>query len=242
MTNFAAVASTGGGHRRRVGQPIPRAIRALRQRGPLRALQSVFDVVEDKRFDLRNGVVTHGVHELIDLEIHSPNSAHGSTCMPVRVGHLRRVFRALPIDPTDWTLVDLGAGDGRVLFAADEFGFGRAIGIEFAEELCRAAEANRASFEKKHKRHPRIEIRHADATSLDRIPEPAVFYAYNPFDAEVMAQVARRIAELRAGASTQPSWFCYTNAAFPALIDEIPGAAWHSEVIWGGETSAIWSL
>lgn len=241
MRNSAARASTGGGTRRRGSRPISRSIRALRQRGPLRALQSVSDVVEDKRFDLRNGVVTHGVHELIDLEIQSPNSAHGSTCMPVRVGHLRRVFRGLPINPPEWTLVDLGAGKGRVLVAADEFGFGHAIGIEFAEELCRTAEANRAAFEKKHKRHPRFEIRHADAASLDRIPEPTVFYAYNPFDAEVMAQVARRIAEFRA-VSTQPSWFCYTNPAFPALIEAIPGAAWHSEVVWGGETSAIWSL
>lgn len=226
----------------RGGMGLPsRAWRALRGRGVARSAQSLLDVLEDEWFERRHQVKTDGVHELDGLAIRSKNRQHGSQYMPVRVGHLRRVLKLLPIDPGRWNLVDLGSGKGRVLVLADLMGFEKSIGVEFAADLCNAATANKLAFEKRHGRSSGIEVRHADVTAMSVAAAPTVFYAYNPFKSNVMAQAVQRIDEARA-LHGQPAWFCYTNPAAPTLIDDLPGAKRYAEFSWGGESSIIWSL
>ncbi len=218
-----------------------RVLNSIRSRGLKRSVQSVSDVVEDWRFERKHGLSTKGLIDLTDLEIDSENIQQGKSYMPARVGHLRQVFNALPIDRASWTLVDLGSGKGRVLIAGAELGFGRVIGVEFAADLCRDAEANKAAYETRLGADSGIEIWHTDATTMQIDPEPTVFYAYNPFELDVMTKVVNRIASLQAD-SGQPVWFCYTNHIASDALDDLPNATRYATVKWGGEETIIWKL
>jgi predicted RNA methylase len=44
--------------------------------------------------------------------------------------------------PREKSLIDVGSGKGRVMVAAAHYGFKNIIGVDFAKELCAAAERN----------------------------------------------------------------------------------------------------
>jgi hypothetical protein len=83
--------------------------------------------------------------------------------------------------------VDLGSGKGRALLLAAHHPFKRIVGIEFAEELHRAAAANVELM----RDASRIELIHGDASEYSLPPGPVVLYLYNPFDRPLMTAVAK---------------------------------------------------
>ena len=93
-------------------------------------------------FDRRHGVDTAGIVRLGALRIESPNRDLGVRYQPSDPDDFRSLVEALPIDPKDYVLVDLGSGKGRVLLLASEFPFRRVVGVEFSQELNEIAERN----------------------------------------------------------------------------------------------------
>jgi predicted RNA methylase len=100
----------------------------------------------------------------------------------------------LTIDFANFTFIDVGAGKGRALILAARFPFRRLIGVEFAVELVKAAEANLAMPAVVRLSRSRIEMIHTDALTFDFPPhDPLVVYLFNPFGASIIRGIAKNL-------------------------------------------------
>lgn len=128
---------------------------------------------------------------------------------------LRPMSRAAACKPTD-RLVDLGCGKGRVVcwFARESVAICR--GVDIDPELTEAARRN---AERLRGSKAPIEIVCADATEAN-LDDATVVTMYNPFGAEVMSEVGRRLAESVAKAP-RPLRVVYANPVhLKALTDQ----------------------
>lgn len=158
---------------------------------------------ENRRFDARHGTDTLADVRLQGLSIASDNRRRGNRYHPTPPRSLRHVLARLGIRPADYTFVDIGSGKGRTLLVASGLGFQRVIGVEFAEELHRVAQANVQAYARHGgTRADRIELVLADATQYALPDGHLVLYFFQPFDAVVLRQVlanVRRAAQARTG-------------------------------------------
>lgn len=109
--------------------------------------------------------------------------------MPAPVRTIRSIFDALPIIPSQFSLIDIGSGKGRALFVGAEAGFARCIGVERNPALCRTARRNLVAWQSRTEATTLIDIQRGDATCFAFPPGPLVVFMYNPFGAETMERV-----------------------------------------------------
>jgi SAM-dependent methyltransferase len=103
----------------------------------------------------------------------------------------RRLLDTMPADVRSGAFLDFGSGKGRALLIAQRYGFARVIGIEASEELCMIAKAN--AVRSRRGACP-VEVRLGDAARFEIPDDVTVAYFYNPFETEVMQQVASNLA------------------------------------------------
>jgi hypothetical protein len=156
-------------------------------------LAAIYDEVIDRvGFDRRYRIDTGIVGR------HGGKAAAGGivNCgyMPTPVRTLRSLLAALPIDPPDFTLVDLGSGKGRVLIVGAEGGFRHCIGVEISPALCATSVDNLTDWRQATGATTPIEIVGVDAAAYEFPLTPLVVFLYNPFSRAVMAAVARNLA------------------------------------------------
>jgi Methyltransferase domain len=147
----------------------------------------------DIDYDSTHDLDTGGKIELNDLSIDSDSKWQGTFYQAVFPDHFRESIESTSINPQDYLFVDIGAGKGRALFLAQDMGFRRVIGIEFAQELVRICEENIRRRAADARSRPPIEILHMDGLSFDLPEEPTVLYLFNPFGQELMIRMAERI-------------------------------------------------
>lgn len=85
--------------------------------------------------------------------------------------------------------LDVGSGKGFVLAQAKQYGFSQVGGVEYDEALC---EICRHNLERLGITQG-IQVYQGDACTFTGYGDYDVFYFYNPFKAELMDQVIRRI-------------------------------------------------
>jgi SAM-dependent methyltransferase len=109
---------------------------------------------------------------------------------PIRV--TRWWLRELPERLDGYTLIDVGSGKGRPLFAAAlaDQGFRRLVGVEYVRELHEAAVANVGRF---GDHGSPIELELGDARAYEFPPEPLVVHFANPFGESVMQTVRENL-------------------------------------------------
>jgi SAM-dependent methyltransferase len=61
---------------------------------------------------------------------------------PINEDFFREIIDAIPIDVSQYTFVDVGAGKGNALILAGEYNFKHSIGIELSEELINVGKLN----------------------------------------------------------------------------------------------------
>jgi SAM-dependent methyltransferase len=199
---------------------LRRFIAAIRTRGVRRTLESVVDVAEGLWFEHRLRVDTADTIHISELSIDSPSRASGRGYEAVRVGHLRRVLARIPVE-AGACFVDFGAGKGRALFIAHLAGYSRVVGVEFAKDLCRAAEENIVRFRTKTGATSKLEVVHANAEMYQIEPDQTVFFFNNPFHSSIMAAVVANIeASLRA--YPREAWLLYTNPDHADIVERSP--------------------
>lgn len=105
---------------------------------------------------------------------------------------IRQVMGLLPASQKNGTFIDFGSGMGRVLIAAANGGFKDVIGIELVEDLNVLARQN---IEKagRHLRGARVRVNTVDARLADVPDHASVFFFYNPFGGQVLADVLSNI-------------------------------------------------
>jgi hypothetical protein len=196
----------------RLGRLVQRArsdgISAVARHLRIVAMQRGHDVAE--RFLVRGADPTRGKRELSELTITSTNAAAGVHYLPTPWAVLTAIHNALPIDPAEWTLLDLGAGRGRAVLSAAERPYARVVGVEFAAEL--AAEA-RAAIAAAGYSAPRVDIVEGDAAAVALPPGPLVVFLFNPFGPAVLRPVLAALARQPA-----PVLVVYVNPVHEAIL------------------------
>ncbi len=94
-------------------------------------------------------------------------------------------------DRPDATFVDLGCGKGRVLILAARRRFRRVVGVEIVPSLASTARWNVQRPDALRRSHD-IAVVEGDAGALPLPLGPLVLFLYNPFEASIVASVARR--------------------------------------------------
>ena len=94
--------------------------------------------------------------------------------------------------PKEKSLIDVGSGKGRVMVAAAHFGFKNIIGVDFAKELCAAAEKN---INKIKTQFPdtTFTIYCQDILNYAINATDKVFFLFNPFNKEIMEKFLEKI-------------------------------------------------
>jgi SAM-dependent methyltransferase len=189
----------------------------------------------DAAFDSAAGVRTGGVQSLYGLTIKSENARFGTTHIASDPGEFKRAMERIDFDLTDATFIDLGSGRGRALLMAAMLPFKKVIGVEFAQELHQDSVENIRTSTHDLGRRDRITPILGDATQFEFPDGPLILYLYNPFDAPIVAAVARNaIAAWRA--LPRPMRVIYIN---PVFGGEWQQAGW--QLLEAGEGRAVYS-
>lgn len=130
-------------------------------------------------FDRRFGVVTRGYGDL--------------RYEPTPASALDKMLKALPIDSSEYTFIDIGSGKGKVVLLASTYPFRRVIGVELYEDFHRIAAANLNVFPESERRAKSVELECVDAGAYSLPREPVVVYLFNPFSEEILANVIENI-------------------------------------------------
>jgi hypothetical protein len=177
----------------------------------------------DFDYDSNHDLDTGGKIELNDLSIDSESKWDGRFYQAVFPHRFRAWIDSLNIDPREYVFVDIGAGKGRALFLAQDMGFKRVIGIEFARELVQICEENIRRRIANGVLRPPVQILHMDALSYDLPEEPTVIYLYNPFGEKLMTRMTERISNSLRDAP-RPLKIVYGNPLCEhAIASGIPG-------------------
>jgi SAM-dependent methyltransferase len=172
----------------------------------------------DGALDRKYGIQTGGVvTDMGPMRAPSESARHGNHYEPIQLDVFRRIMAALPIRPATYTFVDFGSGKGRALLLAAQYGFKRAIGIEYARRLHEAANENAARFCSLSGTQTSIELHCADAAGFALPADNLVCFFYNPFDDVVMAKV---LGNIRASleALPRPLFVVYRNPKHPEVL------------------------
>jgi 16S rRNA G966 N2-methylase RsmD len=169
--------------------------RIFQHQGLWMVLLKAWIIIVDRLYDIRYGIETCRESLLNDLSIEGKNRQMGRPYQATRVIPLRSIFKMLrPILPKDSVLVDLGAGKGRVLLVASEFGFQEVVGVEFARELTAIAKKNGDIYMSKTKTRIGYHVVEADVSEYPIRPVENVFFMNNPFDKEILQKVLDNIS------------------------------------------------
>lgn len=135
--------------------------------------------------------------EMDDLEEHAvegKNKKYASIYQASSYYLLEKAFNFLEQEEISGSLVDFGAGKGRVLTVAAHHGYKRIKGIEFAPGLCSEAWQN---VQKILPQFPDTEIAVLCMDAADYAVENSdtVFFLFNPFEEPVMLQVLKNMLQ-----------------------------------------------
>lgn len=145
-------------------------------------------------WDRRRGVETEGWIKQAALNFESPSREYAKDYAPTDIWAFRSnmaTLRKLGIRPSEFTLLDLGCGKGRVLLMALEAGFQTAVGVEYAPELAQRAAENLRSYRGKRRS---ASVHCGDAAAFPIPAGPVVAFLCHPFDGPVLEAVAANIA------------------------------------------------
>src|SRR5258706_5914080 len=134
-------------------------------------------------FDRNLGVETAAPVGLWHLRIPSENLADAERYQAVDPNAFGRLLSSIDTDWSSFTFIDLGCGKGRALIVANEFGFERLIGVEFAAKLAHTATRNCQRL------GLRAEIILQDANELLFPPPKLAVHLHNPFGPRVLNRV-----------------------------------------------------
>jgi SAM-dependent methyltransferase len=151
---------------------------------------------QDRSFDRRYRTDTAGMVSTSALGIEDPNRRDTAILYlpsPTRV--TRWMLDHVDIDHREFSFVDLGCGKGRVILVAAHYPFQRIIGVDISPAMTEIARRNVASFTARSRRCENVEVRHADATTLDFPDTNVLLHLYHPFNGEVTAAVLTRLQE-----------------------------------------------
>jgi SAM-dependent methyltransferase len=192
------------------------AWQSIRGKSVLQTVKVASNFVLDLFFDWRHGTDTMRRLDRDRLDARSENQRHSARYGATKVGPFLRLLTQLDL-PRDSNFVDIGAGKGRVLLMAAQYGFRKVIGIEFSGRLCAIARNNVELFRRKSPLQSPIEVIEADAAGYSFHAEDRVLFMYNPFDSVILAQVLDNLRR-SLDEKPRPIWLIYNTPKFHDVV------------------------
>ena len=160
-------------------------------------------------FDRRFGVDTAGSIFLPELQS-DPRFKNSLYYDPTPRSLFFRMLRQLDVDYSRFVFVDFGCGKGKALLLAAELPFKQIIGVELSPKLLGIAESNLKSYISKTRKSNIFQLACMDAAEYQVPREPAVYYFYYPFQAQVMCKVMEGLRSSLAAAPREAYVMCYS--------------------------------
>jgi SAM-dependent methyltransferase len=129
----------------------------------------------------------------LDPEAVGPSLEFATHYEPTPPADLDRLLDAVPLAPERATLVDLGAGLGRVVLHAARRPFRQIVGVEISPALFEVAKENRSAYRGELACRD-IRLVRADAAAFAFPRGNLVVYLYNPFRAEILGPLLERLS------------------------------------------------
>jgi SAM-dependent methyltransferase len=192
--------------------------RTLREKGPVQTAQIAVNFGGDLLFDWRYGTDTMRWEARDELGATAPSLAHSRQYKATKTRPFLHLLRRLDL-PRDCHFVDIGAGKGRVLLVAAQYGFRKVVGVEFSRRLCELARKNVEIYARKVRLASPIEVVEADATTHEFAPEDRVFFLFNPFDGVILGRV---LENLRSSLERhpRPAWLIYNDPQHHDVVQQ----------------------
>jgi SAM-dependent methyltransferase len=131
-----------------------------------------------------------------------------------------RLLDALKLATERTTLVDLGAGMGRVVLHASRRPFRQIVGVEISPALVEIAKENRAAYTGEVRCRD-VRLVRADAAAFTFPRGDLAVFLYNPFRAEILRPILDRLA----GGPQREVAILYHTPVERAVLDEHPAFA-----------------
>lgn len=157
-----------------------------------------FTIRHEIRGEKKYRIDTTGIDRLKKLSVIGDNKKNASIYQGANYYLLEKAFNFLKEENAEGTLVDFGAGKGRLMAVAAYYGFRKIKGIEFAPAIAEMAKINIANIQSTYP-DTFFSILKENAINYLIDKEDTVFTFFNPFDEVVMLKVVKNIlASLRA--------------------------------------------
>ena len=179
-----------------IGWRAERVRKWVMQQGPLRMRR-----IADADFDRKHGVETSGPVSAFKLDIPDGKVEGIHHYEPTPAPAIQAMLKAVPIPHEQFTFVDYGSGQGRVLLLAADYPYKRIIGVEFSRKLHEVATRNLEVWKSPSQRCFQVESVCEDARQFVLPDGPIVLFFFTPFRSPVSDKV---IGNIRESLAAQP--------------------------------------
>ncbi len=124
-----------------------------------------------------------------------PHKSRGQDYQPTSSEQFERMLLEVRAELSDYVLVDIGAGKGRVLCLAANYPFAEIQGVELANRYHQTALENILSMKKSFRRCSKVSCLNIDALEYIFPSQPLVIYLFNPFDRYMMEKLCQNIGD-----------------------------------------------
>ena len=126
---------------------------------------------------------------------------------------MKRMLKAIPVNPSECSFLDVGCGKGICMKCAVESGYGKDAGLDLDKHLLGIAKKNMSILKMD------VRLINANAVDFDGYADFDVFYFYNPFGRSVFEQVIEKIKESQK-TRNRDIWIAYYHPVFSELFDK----------------------
>lgn len=156
--------------------------------------QRVVDEFSDKFYDRQYGIETCRQTELDKMDISVEKAENARKYQATPYVQLKKIFQCLDQSFEKWSLMDVGAGKGRVLITAADCGASEVIGVDFSSELTDQAKRNISMFKKLNPNNKtKFKIIESDILDLELDKSTDVYFLFNPFDSVILQQFIEQL-------------------------------------------------
>ena len=176
-----------------------------------------------------HGVDTGGLIYADDLasgHVHDRHSAGYYATAPSLFSGSLELWRGTLADSgyslSDYALVDIGCGKGRVVMLSSDFAFREVAGVELNPQLAGVARKNLRKWMRRRRACANVGIVQGDALTTPLLDGPVVLFFFNSFEQEMTEMWLARLAQV-AAARTEPIDLIYVHPEFDDLVRKVPG-------------------
>jgi|GEM_PF-3764558 len=161
----------------------------IRKQGVVETISMIVIALLDLFEDKLKGIKAHEFVDTKAVKKEHESAPFANFYQPVRSIPFRLLLKKLNLTPTG-SFVDIGAGTGKAMLLAYDYGFKKVRGIELVEELVVLAELNRIT---KGLSVDSYECIVGDALNFEFRADDQIYFFNDPFSDEVFSKILQKL-------------------------------------------------